>query len=271
MPVDLKAGFGRRDVVLLTLDALRYDVAVAAQTPVLAGLVGAWERRHSPATFTLPAHEAIFAGFFPTPVDRPDAVRPIAMRFPGSRSTGPATLVLNAPCLVRGYAAAGYRTICVGGTGFFDPTHPIGAALTARFDVVVRTPAMGVGSPTSPRAQLDAAADLLDTCPPDQRALLFVNLSATHPPTRPFLRGAREESTATQAAALVAIDRALPTLLAAIDRRGGASLIMGADHGTCFGEDGVVGHRVPHPKVWEVPWAEVERTAMGATFAPETP
>lgn len=263
MAVDLKRGLGRRDVVLLTLDALRYDVAVAAHeagsTPHLSALIGGWERRHSPATFTLPAHEAIFAGFFPSPADDPAAARPIAMRFPGSRSIGPATLVMDAPCLVRGYAAAGYRTICVGGTGFFDPSHPIGRSLSARFAEVAYTRAMGVGSPTSPRAQLDAAAALLDGVPAAQRALLFVNLSATHPPTRPFLRGAREESTATQAAALAAIDRALPTLLAAIDRRGGAAVLIGADHGTCFGEDGVFGHRVPHPKVWEVPWAEVER------------
>ena len=41
-PVDLRAGFGVRDVALLTFDALRYDVAAAAlaagRTPHLAAL-----------------------------------------------------------------------------------------------------------------------------------------------------------------------------------------------------------------------------------------
>lgn len=261
MAVDLKGGFGRRDLVLVTIDALRYDVAAAClaqgRTPTLAGLVGAWQRRYSPATFTLPAHEAIFAGFFPTPAQ---GARPVAMRFSGSRSVGRETLVLDAPCLVRGYRDAGYQTVCIGGTSFFDPSQPIGAALTARFEQVVFSREMGVASPRSPQVQLRAAAERLSACAPDRPALLFVNLSATHPPTRPFLRGARAESTETQAAALVAIDRHLPILLAAIHRRGGCSLVLGADHGTCFGEHGVFGHRAPFPEVWEVPWAELELT-----------
>ena len=64
---------GRCDVVWITLDTLRYDVAVAAlergRTPNLAARLpgGRWERRHTPATFTYAAHHAFFAGFLPTP------------------------------------------------------------------------------------------------------------------------------------------------------------------------------------------------------------
>ena len=47
MKVDFRAAFGQRDVILLTLDALRYDVAAAAlaegRTPHLAALVGAMQ------------------------------------------------------------------------------------------------------------------------------------------------------------------------------------------------------------------------------------
>lgn len=262
MALSLRAGFGTRDLVLLTLDALRLDVAEDALerglTPNLAALVGRWERRTAPATFTLPAHEAIFAGFFPTPPEGPTAPRPVAVRFPGSRSLGPETLVLDASCVVRGYRDRGYHAICIGGTSFFDPGTPMGASLTARFDRACWSRDLGVASPRSPWAQVDAAVEALSQGPVGTPSLLFVNLSATHPPTRIFARGAREESTATQSAALAAIDAALPPLLDALRDRGGASVIVGADHGTCFGEDGRWGHRIAHPKVWEVPWAEVE-------------
>jgi hypothetical protein len=262
--VDLRAGFGVRDVALLTFDALRYDVAAAAlaagRTPNLAALLGAagWDRRHAPGTFTLPAHEAIFAGFFPTPADDPSALRPVALRFPGSRTTGPDTLTLSGHCLISAYRDAGYVALCVGGTSFFDPRHRLARRFTDRFDRAVFDRSMGVTSATSPAAQVAAAVALLGDLPADRRVWLFINLSATHPPTRPFAPGHAAESVHTQAAALAAIDAALPPLLDVLRARGGASLLLGADHGTCFGEDGLTGHRHAHAKVLEVPWAERE-------------
>ena len=62
------------DVLFVTLDALRYDVACKALaqglTPNLARLLpdGEWEERHTPGSFTYSAHHAFFAGFLPTPV-----------------------------------------------------------------------------------------------------------------------------------------------------------------------------------------------------------
>ncbi|RKH43579.1 metalloenzyme domain-containing protein, partial [Corallococcus sp. AB050B] len=71
---DLNALVGTHDLLFLTLDTLRYDVAreelEAGRTPTLAALLpgGRWEERHSPASFTYAAHQAFFAGFLPTPV-----------------------------------------------------------------------------------------------------------------------------------------------------------------------------------------------------------
>ena len=71
--LNANAMIGTHDVLLITLDTLRYDVAATAlqrgMTPTLARVLpgGQWERRHSPGSFTYAAHHAFFAGFLPTP------------------------------------------------------------------------------------------------------------------------------------------------------------------------------------------------------------
>ena len=39
-------------------------------------------------------------------------------------------------------------------------------------------------------------------------------------------------------------------------RRAPLLAIVCSDHGTLYGEDGYTGHRLAHPVVWEVPYAE---------------
>lgn len=38
--------------------------------------------------------------------------------------------------------------------------------------------------------------------------------------------------------------------------RGPWLVLMCADHGEAFGEDGYTGHGIAHPSVWSVPYAE---------------
>src|SRR5688572_20627611 len=65
---------GSHDILFMTLDTLRWDVAEQAfdrgELPHFASVLPArgWERRHTPGTFTFAAHQAFFAGFLPTPV-----------------------------------------------------------------------------------------------------------------------------------------------------------------------------------------------------------
>lgn len=266
MSVSFKTAFGRRDFLFVTLDALRWDVArdtlAAGEAPNLARLTGGgFEQRHTPATFTLAAHQAFFAGFFPTPVGPGPHMRSIALRFGGSRSTSKDTLVLGGDNLVRAYADAGYHTVCIGGTNFFNPRSPIGALLPALFAESHWSREMGVTSPHASRLQLELATQRLQALPQDRRAFVFINAAATHPPTRIFDMHAHEESPATQAAALRDLDRSIPPLVEALARRGGAVGIVCSDHGTCFGDDGLVGHRLAHPAVWNVPYAEIEVAA----------
>ncbi len=113
------------DIVLLTFDTLRYDVACAewasGGTPTLRALLPqGWQERHSPGSFTYAAHQAMFAGFMPTPAMPGPHARLFAARFAGSETTVDQTFVFDAPEIVTGLAQVGYRTICIGGVGFFN-------------------------------------------------------------------------------------------------------------------------------------------------------
>ncbi|MFH5806129.1 STM4013/SEN3800 family hydrolase [Alienimonas sp. DA493] len=266
-PLDANAEIGRRDVLFVTLDTLRYDVAAGALadglTPNLAALLpgGRWERRHTPGSFTYAAHHAFFAGFLPTPAEPvSDGGRPherlFAARFAGSATTGRRTFVHDEPTWVGALAARGYRTLCVGGVGFFNKQTPLCRTLPGLFEESHWSEATGVTGADSTAEQVRVTCRLLGETPSDRRALLFLNVSALHQPNCLFTPGATEDSPATQAAALAYVDRCLPPLFEALRNRGGALCVLCSDHGTAYGEDGYSGHRLAHEVVWTVPYAE---------------
>ncbi|WP_407572574.1 STM4013/SEN3800 family hydrolase [Deinococcus altitudinis] len=253
---------GRCDVVLVTLDSLRLDVARAAlaagQTPTLAGLLppSGWEERHTPGSFTYAAHHAFLSGFLPTPARPGRHPRLFAAQFAGSGSTAAQTFVFEQATLPEALAARGYHTVCVGGVGFFNPQTALGGVLPALFAERHWTPALGTENPGSAARQMEVAAAALAALPAGKRVFMLLNVAATHTPTHFYLPGARRDSVETQRAALASVDAALPRLLAALRPRGNTLLIVCADHGTCFGDDGYWGHRIAHPAVWTVPYLE---------------
>lgn len=264
MPLDARACLGTHDVLFITLDSLRYDVAQTAleagETPNLARLLGEenWERRHTPSTFTYGAHTAFFAGFLPSPAC-PEGVsddRLFATRFPGSRTTGPRTLKFTEADIVSGFAANGYRTICIGGVGFFNKASALGSILPALFQESWWSPRLGVADPSSTKHQVRLACERIEACPKEKRLFLFLNISACHTPTRIFVKGAAVESVETQRAALRYVDTCLPPLFDVMTSRSDVLCIICSDHGEAFGEDGYFGHRLAHEKVWDVPYLE---------------
>lgn len=260
---------GRCDLLLITLDTLRYDVAArclaAGRTPTLAARLGprGWERRHSPGSFTYAAHQAFFAGFLPTPVSPGKHPRRFALAFEGSETTTQETVVLDGPDIVSGLRARGYRTICIGGVGFFNRQNALGTVLPSLFDEAHWTPALGVTDPDSTGNQVQLARERLAAQPDEQRVFVFLNVSALHQPNCLYVPDATEDSPETMATALAYVDRELGPLFEAMERRGrahggGGSCIICSDHGTAYGEGGYHGHRLAHPVVWEVPYAEFE-------------
>jgi hypothetical protein len=253
---------GTHNVLFVTLDTLRYDVAAdlhaRGRTPNLAAVLPAsgWEKRHTPGNFTFAAHSAFFAGFLPTPARPGKHQRLFALRFPGSETTSDDTAVFDAPDIVAGFRGRGYRTLCIGGVGFFNKLTPLGTVLPGLFDESHWAPELGVTDPRSTEHQVNLALRCVAKLPAAQRVFLFINVSAIHQPNRFYLPGAFDDTIESHAAALEYVDGELGHLFAGLKNRGPWLAVICSDHGTAYGEDGYTGHRLAHPVVWDVPYTE---------------
>lgn len=257
---------GDHDVILITLDTLRFDAAAnafaAGRLPVLSRwLPQGFECRHSPASFTYAAHQAFLTGFLPTPArPSPGAAHPrlFALAFPGSESTTASTFVFeHGASLPEAFTHLGYRSICIGGVGFFNQRNPLGSVLPKLFEQSYWREEFGVRNPDSTAAQVELACELLAAS--QQRVFMLLNVSAIHQPNQHYLprtdTTSARDNLASHEAALSYVDQALAPLFAALQRRGAALVIICSDHGTAYGEDGYHGHRHAHPVVMQVPYA----------------
>jgi hypothetical protein len=253
---------GTHDILFITLDTLRYDVArdllAQGRTPNLAAVLpeSGWEERHSPGSFTYAAHHAFFAGFLPTPVKSGVHPRLFALGFEGSMTTTECTCVLDGANIISGFAAKGYHTVCIGGVGFFNKRNPLGNVLPSMFAESYWSPELGVTNFNSTENQVAIAQKILAQTPKNQRLFLFINISALHQPNYFYLAGAKTDTIESHAAALEYIDSQLAKLWDALRKRGSTFCILCSDHGTTYGDDGYTGHRLSHPVVWTVPYAE---------------
>jgi hypothetical protein len=253
---------GSHDVVLVTLDTLRFDVAqeefAAGRLPHFGRYLapGGWEERYTPGTFTYAAHCAFFAGFLPTPARPGSHPRLLSLQFEGSETADARTYVCKeVDNVVAGFGNIGYRTICIGGVGFFNLQNLLGSALPGLFAERYWRREFGVTSQGSTNLQVELACERLTASElQDQRVFLFINVSAIHQPNCHYL-GTHEDSLQSHAAALRYVDEALDPLWQTLARRGDSFVIVCSDHGTAYGEDGYVGHRHGHPIVMRVPYA----------------
>jgi len=260
--LNVNALIGTHDILFITLDTLRYDVAqqlyLQGRIPNLQQVLpeGGWEMRHSPGNFTYSAHQAFFAGFFPTPVQPGKHARPFAVEFPGSETITPETRVFCAPDIVSGIAGCGYRTVCIGGVGFFNKLSPLGSVLPKLFQESYWSRELGVTDPNSTKNQVDLALSILENLPSEQRVFLFFNVSAIHQPNCIFCEGQKHDTIESHAAALEYADQQFHPLFTKMCNRCPVYCIICSDHGTAYGEEGYWGHRISHPVVYVVPYSE---------------
>jgi len=255
--VDMNNIVGQRDIVFMVLDSLRYDVAEqefqSGNLPNLSSVFPkGWEKRHSPASFTYPAHQAFFAGFLPTPTD-PNGSRQrlFATAFGGSETTGPETFVFEEDNIVHGLQNQGYHTVCLGGVGFFNQRTALSQVLPKFFQESHWSPKTGVTGKNSAQLQIEHSLKILTEA--TSKTFLFVNISCIHQPNCYYLDH-EEDSLETHAAALREFAHQAAPLFKKL-REKEAFLIICSDHGTLYGEDGFTGHRVGHSNVYTVPYA----------------
>ena len=250
----------RMNILFITLDSLRYDVAdelfKQGRTPHFQHYIKTgWQHCHAPGSFTYAAHHAFFAGFLPTPASNPKAPRLFAARFSGSETTGGNTQVFDTPDIVSGFAALGFKTICIGGVGFFNKQTALGQILPSFFQESYWDTTFGVTDPQSTLHQFEHAGSLIAQAQ-QQPLFLFINVSAIHQPNYFYEPGATADSIDSHGAALEYVDSQLPILLNALQKsKRDTFCIVCSDHGTAYGEDNYYGHRVAHATVWDVPMA----------------
>lgn len=261
--LDMHAIVGSHDVLFITLDTLRFDAAQRClregRLPTLSRHLPShgWELRHTPASFTYAAHGAFFAGFLPTPARPGPHPRLFALAFAGSETIDANTFVFDDHAdIVGGFAALGYRTLCIGGVGFFNLANPLGRALPGLFDEAHWRPTFGVNAQDSTDAQVALARErLLSDDLRDRRCFTFINISALHQPNRQYLPGATHDNLDSHCAALEYVDGALAPLFETARRRAPTFVLICSDHGTAYGEDGYHGHRIAHDVVMHVPYS----------------
>lgn len=253
---------GKYDILFITLDTLRYDVAQQlfkqGKTPNLAKILPktGWQKRHTPGSFTYAAHHAFFAGFLPTPTTPGIHPRLFAVNFEGSTTTTENTYIFDNDNIVSGLANVGYRTVCIGGVGFFNKLTPLSRVLPNLFQESYWSCELGVTNINSTENQINLAKKILQTTPLDKRLFLFINISAFHQPNYFYLNNSKKDSIASHGAALQYVDSQLDKLWNALENRSPTFCILCSDHGTAYGENGYTGHRVSDVTVWTVPYFE---------------
>ncbi len=198
-----------------------------------------------------------FAGFLPTPATPGKTPRLFAAQFAGSETTGENTLVFETADIVSGFAGMGFRTVCIGGVGFFNKQTALGSVLPALFQESYWDRSYGVTDPAAAQHQFQKAAEILQGNKNDQQLFMFINVSAIHQPNYFYQSPVKTADTlASHKAALQYVDSQLPILFNAFARQNkDTCCIICSDHGTAYGEDGYTGHRIGHASVWEVPMA----------------
>ena len=238
--LDMKRIVGTRDIIFITLDTLRYDVAKQCieqgRLPNLSKYINGWEKRHSPGSFTFASHEAFFAGFLPTPTDNHRHERLFALAFAGSETSGTRTAVFDSETIVTGLRELGYHTVCIGGVGFFNKQTALGRKMPSYFNESHWSPELGVTDPQSPRNQVDLAIARLNQIELDTRAFLFINVSAIHQPNHFYVENQSTDDVVSHGAALSFVDSQLARLFEFQERRHPALVIICSDHGTAYGE-----------------------------------
>jgi hypothetical protein len=253
-------------VLFVTLDSCRYDTFAAARTPTL-DRVGPLHAAQSPSHFTFGSHAAMFMGFTPyatrapVPLLNPKFAKLFKLKGAGFGGKGGEGFVLHGNDVIDGFRNAGYACFGSGAAGWFNTATPVSQWLTGSFDEFFYP-----GNTWSGARQVEWLMERVVNAG-GGKVFAFLNLGETHVPywhegadwsradnpCRPFqTEDRREDCRVRQTACLEHVDALLAPLIGAF---ADATILACADHGDCWGEDGLWEHGVPHPMTLTVPLA----------------
>ena len=113
------------NILLLTYDSCRYDVLVAADTPVL-DTYSPIVRAQAPANFTFASHQAFFVGILPNANDNMPYYNRFCKQLIGLGEVGEGQVVKDSLKkvtstwnLIRGFRDEGYQTVGAGAMNWF--------------------------------------------------------------------------------------------------------------------------------------------------------
>lgn len=264
----------RMNYLWIVYDSCRYDTLVSAKTPVLdsyAKIHSAW----APATYTLPSHISFFAGILPIVYEPLPYLNRFHKQLVTMRKSGEAredaidekTLVLPASDqdIIHGFNQLGYYTVGSAAASWFSKDVLVKNFQDFSFKRVQSFP-----------EQIDFLTSNLNKKLNDRPFFAFMNLIETHSPYMHYgedrdeygikargemnfppvedldelrERGAKLHQAQIKAAEYC--DQQLEHLLNALPEN--TMVIITADHGEAFGEDGFWGHGIYHEKVMNVP------------------
>ncbi|MGA2233807.1 MAG: hypothetical protein ABSH22_23110 [Tepidisphaeraceae bacterium] len=250
-------------VLLITLDSCRFDTFASERCPNFRA-IGPLHKAMAPGTFTFASHAAMFMGFTPGAAERNEPFvnpkfgkifRMVGVGFGGKNAD---FIGLQGRNIIDGFKRKGYAAIGTGAAPWFDPARPTSMQLIESFEHFFYP-----GDKWSLRRQLDFVAGKLpaDGAP----AFVFINVAETHipywhegaawdrnfSPCVPFAQtNDAAECRRRQKACLAFVDRVMGPLIEAF---AAATTVVCADHGDCWGEDGLWDHGIHHAKVFEVP------------------
>ncbi|WP_017294484.1 sulfatase-like hydrolase/transferase [Geminocystis herdmanii] len=254
----------QNSVLFITLDSCRYDTFIQANIPNLKN-IGQIYKTKAPSYFTYASHHAMFVGFTPsiaedfTPLINAKYGKIFRMGGSAGFSKENDYLILEGKNIIEGFKRLNYLTIGSGAVGWFNPETETAQSLIQDFDLFYYP-----GDTYSLKKQLHWIESQLSLIQ-DKKVFLFLNIGETHTPY--YHEGASwsseynpcipfgenndtEECRKRQTACLEYVDLYLKPLLEAFKD---SNIIICADHGDCWGEDGLWEHGFHHEKVLEVP------------------
>jgi hypothetical protein len=247
-------------VLFVTLDSCRFDTFLAASAPNMKA-VAPLHSAQAPSHFTYGSHAAMFVGFTPSipgckqPIFDNKFAKLFKMRN-GGFSIDNASFELIGRNVIEGFRRRGYKTIGSGAVGWFDPNTETGQLLSADFDQFFYA-GISVGK------QVEWMKSSARAC--EYPLFCFLNVGETHVPY--WHEGAswsRSDNPCVPYSSKNSVDNCRErqrscceyvdgVLKEIIDSFLGATILICADHGDCWGEDNLWEHGVSHSMTLTVP------------------